>query len=62
MFKDHDIVNNKKILTCPYDFSIILAELISNSNEKLHKDSDKDKYFYTNLSSRVDSYNAENIK
>ena len=49
LFKGHDIVKNQKVLTCPYDFSIIPVELISNIYEIFLKEFDEEKSFYTPL-------------
>lgn len=49
LFRGHDIVNQQEVLSCPYDFSIIPIELISNIYEIFLEDYDETKSFYTPL-------------
>ena len=49
LFRGHDIVNQQEVLFCPYDFSIIPIELISNIYEIFLEDYDETKSFYTPL-------------
>lgn len=49
LFKGYDIAHNQTVLSCPYDFSIIPIELISNIYEIFLENYDKNKSFYTPL-------------
>ena len=49
LFKGHDIIRKQEVLDCPYDFSIIPIELISNIYEIFLDEDDDTKSFYTPL-------------
>ncbi|MBR2857910.1 N-6 DNA methylase, partial [bacterium] len=49
LFRGHDIVQQQEVLACPYDFSIIPIELISNIYEIFLEQYDETKSFYTPL-------------
>ena len=49
LFRGHDIVSHQQVLYCPYDFSIIPIELISNIYEIFLEEYDETKSFYTPL-------------
>ena len=49
LFRGHDIVQQQEVLFCPYDFSIIPIELISNIYEIFLEEYDETKSFYTPL-------------
>ena len=47
LFRGYDIVSKREVSQCPYDFSIIPIELISNIYEIFLEDYDETKSFYT---------------
>lgn len=49
LFRGHDIVSHQQVLSCPYDFSIIPIELISNIYEIFLEEYVETKSFYTPL-------------
>lgn len=49
LFRGHDIVSHQQVLSCPYDFSIIPIELISNIYEIFLEEYGETKSFYTPL-------------